>query len=279
MHNFNIPPQKADNALEKFAKQTNFNFIYAIEDIESIETKVVSGKYSPTQALEVMLEGTGLVFQHAGDETISIKKDHHQAQVEPQPKADASTVPDKKAEPISAAPEAIDTKRVTQLDKSSTSMAEKAEGESWDDYMLEDTVVTASKREVKVQSIPMSIQALTGESLEKIGAAGFEDFIDRIPGLTINSSGLGIDSLQIRGIASYNNSVNATATVGYYIDDTPISDAMMAPDAVLFDLERIEVLKGPQGTLYGEGSLGGTVRLITRKPKLNLFPNRKQSRP
>ncbi len=163
-----------------------------------------------------------------------------------------------------------------QSDAEQQQTVDQAKDESLNDYILEDTVVTASKRDVNVQSIPMSIQALTGEHLEAIGAVGFEDFIDRIPGLTISQTGSGENSLQIRGISSFAPTATGSATVGYYIDDTPISSAILAPDISLFDLERIEVLKGPQGTLYGEGSLGGTIRLITRKPQLNEFENKTQ---
>ncbi|MBW2367388.1 MAG: TonB-dependent receptor [Deltaproteobacteria bacterium] len=271
-----IPSQKAAAALRSFAQQTGLSLMYAADDIGDSITQEVYGNYSPIKALELMLKDTGLVVDQASAKTITIKRNHHQAQVETKSKADASKASDKKAQALPDATQAKNTDKANQPSDMAKSEEEKTEGESYDDYILENTVVTASKREVRIQNIPMSIQALTGETLEKIGSDGFEDFIYRIPGLTINVGSNGFNSLQIRGISAIADSPTASATVGFYIDDTPISSALQAPDAALFDLERIEVLKGPQGTLYGEGSLGGTVRLITRKPEMNEFEGKIQ---
>ena len=243
--NIDIPSQEADLAFRALAKQTDYNMIYAIEELGNPRTQAVVGTYTAEQALKLMLKDTGLNFKVTGEKTVIIKK----------------MLP----------PATLPTKAQPGSEEKTQNKAE-----SHNDFMLENTIITASKREVKVQSIPMSIQALTGENLEKIGAVGFEDFATRIPGLTIKQEGTGINSLQIRGVASLTDTGNSTATVGYYINDTPISSALHAPDAALFDLERIEVLKGPQGTLYGEGSLGGTVRLITRKPQMNEFEGKVQ---
>jgi len=271
-----IPTQKIGKALETLAVKTDISLVFSSADVKNIRSNAISGKYSPTQALKIMLEGTGLVFQQAGEQTITIQKDHHQAQVESQPKDDSSETSNKKADPLPTSSQANNTNKIIQSDKVSDPKAEKAEGESWDDFMLEDTVVTASKRDVKVQSIPMSIQAITGEKLEAFGAVGMDDFINRVPGLTKATSGMGGASVQIRGIASFANSGTASATVGYYLDDVPMSSGDRIPDSALFDLERIEVLKGPQGTLYGEGSLGGTIRMITNKPRMNEFEGKIQ---
>ena len=125
--------------------------------------------------------------------------------------------------------------------------------------VLEEIVVTATKRSESTQTIPLSITAISGEDLEARGAVEFFDYATSIPNLSFGAATDGVlagRSISLRGIAGLN-------TTGVYIDDTPISESI---DPRLLDLERIEVLRGPQGTLYGARSLGGTIRQITARP-------------
>jgi iron complex outermembrane receptor protein len=122
-----------------------------------------------------------------------------------------------------------------------------------------DIVVTASRRAQNLQDVPMSITAVTAESLENKAATTFFDYAASIPNLSFSVGGVGSSSgrsIAVRGIADVN-------TTGFYIDDSPLSESL---DPKILDVERIEVLRGPQGTLYGARSLGGTVRLITIQP-------------
>lgn len=125
--------------------------------------------------------------------------------------------------------------------------------------VLEEVIVTATKRAESTQTIPLSITAISGDVLEAQGAIEFFDYATRIPNLSFGAATDGVlagRSISLRGIAGLN-------TTGVYIDDTPISESI---DPRLLDLDRIEVLRGPQGTLYGARSLGGTIRQITAKP-------------
>jgi len=126
---------------------------------------------------------------------------------------------------------------------------------------LEEVVVTATKRAESLQDVPLSITALSAQTLERAGILTFEDYAAKVPNLTF-ASGLGImDARQVslRG-------VQGVDTTGFYIDDLPIPATM---DPRVIDLDRIEVLRGPQGTLYGARSMGGTVRMITQAPDLD----------
>lgn len=138
------------------------------------------------------------------------------------------------------------------------------------DPEIEEIVVTANKRgEVGIQDIAGSIQAIGSDVLEDLGAEGFEDYIKLVPGLTSVSSGTGQSQIVIRGVNSGrvdHQAVQAKSLAGLYIDDTPISLAGFNPDLGLLDVERVEILRGPQGTLYGASSMSGTVRIITKKP-------------
>ncbi len=137
--------------------------------------------------------------------------------------------------------------------------------------VLSEIVVTAQKRSENLQKVPLSITALSGQTLAQTGADGFSEVAARIPGVVLNSAGPGRSSYSIRGIASVGGNA---PTTGFYIDETPIlpsggDGATATVDPDLFDLARVEVLRGPQGTLYGASSMGGTVRLITNQPDAN----------
>ena len=135
---------------------------------------------------------------------------------------------------------------------------------------IEEVVVTASKRGASsIQDIPTNISALGADSLDKIGALGFRDFAKHIAGLSSVDNGPGNQKIIIRGLTSS----TGAAQVGTYFDEIPASGSggtnVSQTDLQLFDLERVEVLRGPQGTLYGGGSQGGTIRYITNKPNMN----------
>lgn len=138
---------------------------------------------------------------------------------------------------------------------------------------VEEIVVTATRRTETIQDAPVSVTALDTRALESIGADGFDDFVRRVPGLAYNEAG-GRPHFVIRGLASENSNVNQQGTVTLYVNDLPQVDTyapLGTTDLTLFDIERVEVLRGPQGTLFGSGSIGGAIRVITNKPKLDRF--------
>lgn len=134
--------------------------------------------------------------------------------------------------------------------------------------VIEEVLVTATRRSKALQDVPFSIQALNTEALENLGADSIEDYFRTISSFSMVDLGPGTKKYAIRGTSTGVYSQSA-ATVGVYIDEMPITTTQDQPDLRLFDVERVEVLKGPQGTLFGEGSMGGTVRTITNKPDLS----------
>lgn len=139
----------------------------------------------------------------------------------------------------------------------------------------EEIVVTADRQgERSVQDIPMSITAIDTQVLDRRGQSGLEDIVRATPGVSIQASGPGRNKIDIRGITSGTfdfTDAQDRSLVSVYLDEVPISLAASNPDVRVFDLERVEVIRGPQGTLYGAGSMSGTIRYITRKPDLNEF--------
>ena len=137
----------------------------------------------------------------------------------------------------------------------------------------ETIVVTARKRVEKVQDVPFSIRALSEQELRRLGADSLEDYAGVTPGLQITGDRTSAQ-LIIRGVTAgpvNQDQAEIKETVGLYLDETPIAVQRFSPNLKLYDLERIEVLRGPQGTLYGAGSMAGAIRMITRKPQSDSF--------
>jgi outer membrane receptor protein involved in Fe transport len=133
---------------------------------------------------------------------------------------------------------------------------------------LQEVVVTATRREESLSKVPISVMALTEEALDNRGIKDFSEIARYTPGVSFDNSGT--NNISIRGIAG----TGGAGTTGIYIDDTPIQMRALAfnPDEALpksFDIDRVEVLRGPQGTLFGSGSEGGTVRYITTQPSVS----------
>ncbi len=140
---------------------------------------------------------------------------------------------------------------------------------------LEQVVVTAQKRSSALQDVPFSVAAKSERQIRDLGSANIVDLSRNFAGLTITDLGPGQSQVAIRGVSAgqvVRDLVGGVKeSVGVYFDESSISQALFTPDLVLFDLERFEVLRGPQGTLFGAGSASGTVRYITKQPVLGAF--------
>lgn len=137
---------------------------------------------------------------------------------------------------------------------------------------LEEVVVTATKRAASTQDIAVAVDALTSDTLDDFGISNFEDYLIQLPGVTAGGSGPGQNTIYIRGVASTTPNLTTAGVAGLapnvalYLDEQPLSQPGRNLDVYTADLNRVEVLKGPQGTLFGASSQAGTVRLITNKP-------------
>ena len=134
-------------------------------------------------------------------------------------------------------------------------------------------IVTATKRDTTIQDVPFSINAQTQEDIQRSGAVTLEDLSRNVAGLTIQNLGPGQSQVSVRGISAgqvVRDQPGVKEQVGVYLDETVISLSLFTPDIDLFDLNRVETLRGPQGTLFGSGSVGGTIRYITNQPKLGV---------
>ena len=139
---------------------------------------------------------------------------------------------------------------------------------------LQEVVVTATKRTSTVQATGASITAVSSEEISDRGIVDFNSLAQSVPGISMRTSGPGQTEFEMRGL---NSAGGNTSQVGFYLDETPLSSPASAQlgkeeiDPTLYDLQRVEVLRGPQGTLYGSSSMGGTVKLVPNPPQPGMF--------
>ncbi len=252
--NFNIPAQDLSAALLQFSQQARIQIIVS-GDIRGEETKGVTGQRAIKQALSEILGPAGLLYRVASDDSITVAR-------------------------------AADGNAETTGARNDTALLRLAQGNNGRDSAggddnqagaasrpasdkgggVEEIVVTAQKRAQRILDVPLAISAFTNDALRERGAVQLSDFLQSAPSVGIVDSESGTNRVNIRGISAS----AGDSTVGYYLDELPFSfiGSVSLPDVRTFDLERVEVLRGPQGTLYGDGSLGGTIRVLTADPNL-----------
>ena len=142
---------------------------------------------------------------------------------------------------------------------------------------LEEVVVTATKQEASLQDVAVAVSALTEESLNQRGITNFSDYLIELPNVTAGGAGPGQSTMYIRGVASTTPNLTTSGVAGLspnvamYLDEQPLSQPGRNLDVYIVDMNRVEVLAGPQGTLFGASSQAGVVRLITNKPDTTEF--------
>ncbi len=139
---------------------------------------------------------------------------------------------------------------------------------------LQEIVITAEKRESTVQNTPISLTAVSWTDIQDRGLTDLSSLLQSVPGVSMRTSGPGMAEFEMRGVASTGGN---SPTVGFYYDDTPLTapgatnEGKIVISPALYDLNRVEVLRGPQGTLYGSGSMGGTIKVVPNAPNPNSF--------
>jgi len=239
---FDIGPQKLSAALVAFSRQAKLQVVVA-PDIVDRDSAGISGSLSIGDALDRLLDHSGMTYQVIGDDAITIVK---------------------AGSPASGSPSRANGTQPT------TPGGQPAESIT----TLNDVTVTSSKRKASVRDTPGSVGVVTGSELEKSGAAGLQDYLKLVPGVTLPEIGNELSTPIIRGISTSIVPGSTQATTGIFLDETSLSDPFIpasVPDINPFDLERVEVLKGPVGTLFGADSLAGAIRYIPRKPQLGEF--------
>jgi iron complex outermembrane recepter protein len=170
---------------------------------------------------------------------------------------------------IGTAAVALATPALAQTDQAATA---QAADQTLAQTSGDDIIVTATKRATRVQDVPFSINAQTAEDIQRANAQTIEDISRNVAGLTVQNLGPGQSQVSVRGVSAgqiARDQPGVKEQVGIYLDETITSLSLFTPDFDLFDLNRVETLRGPQGTLFGAGSVGGTIRYITNQPNLD----------
>jgi len=234
---FRIPRLPLDQALLEYSRQSGLALAATGSLRRSATARAVHGAIPAGEALRQLLEGSG--YRHAieADGLVRVFRS---------PRRRATAAPPA-AQPAPQEPDAspVDLSRI---------------------------VVTAQRRDQLQVDVPITVSVLQGEDMDALGLASASQGLQLLPGVTTVDGGTALTQVQIRGVSSsLGGNDNA-----YYLDEVPFTGVTVPwhPDTRAFDLERIEVLKGPQGALFGEGSMGGTVRILTRAPELDRFAAR-----
>jgi len=277
----NIPAENLGPALQTLAKERHFQIVYVSEQIDALRTKGVSGDLTPEEALRGLLSGTGFTFKYVDEKTVTI--------VPATPRSDAkTTVPNTSEAPGPGTGSVLpkeskkgfwDRLRLAQLSSEQAAAAKSGisdrarESDAADsDARLEEVVVTATRQARLLSTVPISASAFSRKDMDNEGVNQIDDIALMTPGVTFTRGNSGTTQIAIRGISSD----SGASTTGVYIDDTPVQSRVIGFSSTtifpnVFDLERIEILRGPQGTLFGAGSEGGTVRFITPPPSLTEY--------
>jgi outer membrane receptor protein involved in Fe transport len=228
---FNIPSGDLKSALDAYARQTGVNLIVAGAEVNGVQTKGVQGDFSTDGALSHLLSGTGFSMHRRSSGAIGIMRDQS-SRVEP-----ISETPIQLAQAVAVARPSVETVTVT---------SSKLGG-------------------ADVQSVPIAITALSQEQLTATQTAGGPDLVKQVPNLTFSKTNFTGYNIQIRGIGTQAISVTTDPAVAVSFNDIPFVRNHFF-EQEFFDVSQVEVLRGPQGTLYGRNATSGVVNMISAKP-------------
>ena len=249
---FDIPEQRADLALIEFAEQTDRTLFFSFDETNNKMANRLHGRYEVVKALELLLLGSGLSISTGTEGQLSVAQE---------PESNGETVVKKPRSLVAR----IGTV-MTGVFVGSNAIAQSNNENSRTDGILDEIIVYAQKRAQNIQDVPISITALTSDDLDIFRMREPGDIAAQVPNLQ-NSGvvGDGVPVFSLRGISMNDFNFNQVSPVAVYVDEVYKGNPSFL-SVPMFDLERVEVLRGPQGTLYGKNTTGGAVNFITKKP-------------
>jgi iron complex outermembrane recepter protein len=282
---FDLPAQSLAESLRAVATQTDTNMLFDPPLVAGRQAPAIKGSLTLDQALTRLLAGTDIRHEFLNEKTVVLSAAPPSAPPganQARGKANSST--DQHNAPGCASSDPPSTAATSQLRLAQTNAGgapdptQATRGASHNDEPpLEEITVTATKRSEALSKVPISISAYNREALQASGVKSVGDLAALTPGVEFdNSSGFGpgtLTNIAIRGI----NSSIGTSTTGIYVDDTPVQSRITAlsyfgnPLPLMFDVDRVEVERGPQGTLFGAGAEGGALRFVSPEPGLTQY--------
>lgn len=281
-YNLAIPAEPLADALNDLAQQSGLQILVASELVARLRSPPLKGLMTAEEAMRRLLVNTGLHFEFVNPHTINVigvtGKTRGTKEADagpPDPTSESSSRPstpsDSGEKPMHRPgfiARLFGVVAACGIAANSNPACAAPAGVS-DNATLEEVIVTARRRDESVAEVPSSITVFTAAALADFDIQSFGDYGTKVPNLSFayGSGALGITgarTIAIRGVSGQ-NVVGTGGATGFYIDDTPVPSSL---DPRVLDVDNIEVLRGPQGTLFGESSLGGNVRIITRNPSL-----------
>jgi outer membrane receptor protein involved in Fe transport len=268
---FDIPAQPLNAALVAFSRQSGTQVSASAEAVDGKTAAPVFGELSAEQALSLLLVGTGLKAKSSTDRSFVIatvevnRAERTRASEQPNSTVPAPPPTSDKSAPVRAPRKETETKsnrRSRDQSGSSARLSNDAGG-------LETVIVTAQKREERLQDVPVPVSAINTGELAQLGQLRLQEFYTHLPGLNLAAGFGGASTIAVRGITTTSLQ---NPGVGVVIDDVPYSYTIaggfpfLVPDVNPGELSRIELLRGPQGTLYGASSIGGVLKFVTIDP-------------
>ena len=245
---FDIPQQAVASALLSFSEQSDLQVIVDASVVEGLRSVAVTGPMQPNDALGALLAQSGLSYRYSSARTIIVV-----------PGGGDKNEDSGKEESESGDSDAADDSSIESGDDSPSSTTASSDSGA----ALEEIIVTAQKRQESLQSVPLSIAAYTSEQLENSIIQNIYDVGIQTPGMIVNKEIVG--KIYIRGIGAENLTIGGDPGVAVHTDGAYIARTSAAMFD-LYDVERVEVLRGPQGTLYGRNATGGIVNIVSKAP-------------
>jgi iron complex outermembrane receptor protein len=283
----NIPAQELGPALTTLAREFELQVLYQTEVVGTRLTQGVSGAMTAAEALEHVLSGTGLTYRYLDDKTVTILPIASRAGRDATSDAKNTDTEGENASTKEGKKKSSDGFRVAQMDRGTSAGSpgeSRAALNSVDSARkrseLEEVVVTAEKREERLQDVPVPVTTINAQTLADNNQLRLQDYYQTVPGLSMTPGFQNAQVLTIRGIST---GTGNNPTVGITVDDVPygsshvVGGGQMVPDIDPGDLARIEVLRGPQGTLYGASSMGGLIKFVTIDPSMGGVSGRVQA--
>lgn len=263
-YDFRIPALQANEALILLAQQSDTSLLYSHNQVQHIQSNWVVGVYTLPQALEILLKDTGITgsINHAGVLTISEIEPEITAKPAIARQIQGENMPEQKQIKQSVFKK-IAGVLLAGLFGASSASAQQAETNV--STILEEIVVTAQKREENLQNVAIAITAYTQDQLEKNNITDLSRLDIMTPGLTFGMAGIAPQPT-IRGVPTPGVQVDTDPSLGFHVDGAYRTRGGQAM-AAMFDLERVEIHRGPQGTLFGRNTTGGNINIITKAPE------------
>lgn len=264
---FDVKAQSLDDALNSIAKQSGIPLLFPFDEVQKLETKALLGTYTINYALEYVLKGTGLQVLETGDGIVTIVATKSPLQGETEPVNIKTKNAILSAASIGAI--AIATPAVAQTPAPQDAEPVRTANSAFDD----EIIVTAQKRQQNIQDVGVAVTAFNGEQLKAARLTNAADVVAQVPNVIARrhfpSRGL-TTNLFVRGIGQTDFNDATESSVAPFVDDFYLIQASQA-DFATFDVERVEVLRGPQGTIFGRNATGGAVQSVTNRPQFDAF--------